>query len=75
MQLYVSFRIGGITSQEETLSQISLCVGEVQAWMAHSHLKLNGSKTDILLFMLLLLMHLINTPSLRFLLQALQLYP
>lgn len=48
-QLYISFRPGLESSQDDAVSAMVDCISEIRPWMAHSHLKLNDKKSEFLI--------------------------
>ena len=49
MQLYVPFQPGNLESEASAVSQLQDCLSEIKLWMLHNKLKLNDSKTELLL--------------------------
>ena len=49
-QVYVAFNPGCNITREATLQNVENCVGEIKSWMTNNLLKLNGDKTEVMLF-------------------------
>ena len=49
-QLYVSFTPGNNHRQTDAISQVGRCVDDVKSWMITNSLKLNDSKTELMVF-------------------------
>ena len=49
-QLYVSFTPGNNHRQTDAISQVGRCVDDVKSWMIKNSLKLNDSKTELMVF-------------------------
>ncbi len=50
MQLYMSFDTDSPCSSVTAQTNMQLCIAEIQSWMLHNKLKLNGDKTKFLHF-------------------------
>jgi hypothetical protein len=48
-QLYISFRPGPVSSQDDAVNAMVECISEIRSWMAHNQLKLNDKKTEFLI--------------------------
>jgi flagellar biosynthesis chaperone FliJ len=49
-QLYASLKPTDNTAQHEVLHRIESCLTDIESWMTKNMLKLNGSKTEVMLF-------------------------
>ena len=48
--LFVSFDVSNLSDAVNAKSRMEACVADVKSWMLHNKLKLNSSKTEIILF-------------------------
>ena len=49
-QVYVTFDICDAVKRGHTIQQAEACISEIQSWMVQNKLQLNGSKTEIVVF-------------------------
>ena len=50
VQIYTSFKAGELQSRTDAISRVNRCLEDVRQWMADNMLKLNESKTEMVLF-------------------------
>ena len=48
-QLYLSFRPNNHQNQQEAITKLELCINDIRSWMLHNKLKINDSKTEVLI--------------------------
>ncbi len=48
-QLYLVFLPNSVSSQDNAISTMEICLSQVKQWMLHNKLKMNDSKTEFII--------------------------